>query len=89
MPDAAIRAATRAYLRDNFLYMRPNLKVGDGDSLLKAGVIDSLGVMELVQFVERDFGIAVDPSEIVEANFVSIDNIARYVVGKKAVQPSA
>ncbi len=89
MTDADVRAATRAYLRYNFLYMRPDLQVGDGDSLLKAGVIDSLGVMELVQFVETDFALTVDPADIVEANFSSIENIAGYVIRKKAVLPAA
>ena len=79
MTDAEILQWTRDYVTQNFLYMRRNFSLGDGDSLLATGVIDSLGVMELVGFVEQTFGVTVDPAEITEVNFGSLAGIARYV----------
>ncbi len=84
MTEAEVMARTRAYVVENFLYMRKDFRFGDGDSLLTKGVIDSLGVMELVEFLSGAFGLEVDPTEITEENFGTLAGIARYVVSKGA-----
>ena len=84
MTEAEVKARTRAYVVENFLYMRQDFRFEDGDSLLTKGVIDSLGVMELVEFIGGEFGVEVDPSEITEENFGSLAGIGRYVIGKQA-----
>ena len=89
MTETEIIARTRAYIQENFLYMRQDFRFEDGDSLLTKGVIDSLGVMELVEFISGQFGVRVDPSEITEDNFGTLAGIARYVVGKRAQSPPA
>ena len=89
MTEQEIIARTRAYVVENFLYMRQDFHFEDGDSLLTRGVIDSLGVMELVEFVNTQFEVRVDPAEITEENFGTLTGIARYVVGKrKSKQPA-
>lgn len=79
-----IRAALRAYIQENFLYMEPELELGDGDDLLTLGIIDSLAFVELVEEVQARFDVAVDDVEITEENFGSIDAIAGYVEAKRA-----
>lgn len=73
---------TRAYVRDNFLYMRPDFVLGDDDPLLAKGVIDSMGVMEMIGFLTSEFGIAVADEEVTEENLGSVSAIARFVSGK-------
>jgi acyl carrier protein len=73
---------TRAYITENFLYMRKDVQLGDADSLLERGVIDSMGVMELVQFLEKEFGIHVKDDDITEENLGTLAAIAKYVAGK-------
>ncbi len=73
---------TRAYVRDNFLYMRPDFVLGDDDPLLAKGVIDSMGVMEMIGFLTSEFGIAVADEEVTEENLGSVSAIARFVTGK-------
>ena len=82
MTEAEVLERTRAYIAQNFLYMRPNFALKDDDSLLATRVIDSLGVMELVQFVEKEFAVKVAPWEISEETLGTLNNIARYVSGK-------
>ena len=84
MSEAEILQQTKNYVLENFMYMRRNKELGDDDSLLKIGVITSLGVMELVDWVETTFGVSVDPSEITEQNFDSARSIARFVMSKSA-----
>jgi acyl carrier protein len=77
--------STREYVLENFMYMRRNKELDDDDSLLRTGVITSLGVMELVDWVETTFGLRVDPSDITEENFDTVRSIARYITTKAAL----
>ena len=79
MDQTAIVARTRAYVQETFLYMRPGFVLGDQDSLLQRGVIDSMGVMELIAFLRDEFGIAVADEDITEANLGTLADIAHYV----------
>ena len=76
---ATIAERTRAYIWENFLYMRPDWPLGDADPLLEGGVIDSIGVLELVEFLQREFGCTIPEHDITEANVGSIGAIARFV----------
>jgi acyl carrier protein len=54
--------------------------VKNHESLLEAGVIDSLGVLSLVSFIERRYRIAVSEDDMMPENFDSIDAIAGFIV---------
>jgi acyl carrier protein len=69
--------------------MRPGFELRDEDSLLRKGVMDSLGVMEVVGFVEEHWDITVDPSEITEDRFGSIASLAQFVAERTGVETSA
>ena len=83
--DQDVLKQARDYVTENFLYMRKNKDLADDDSLLRTGVISSLGMMELVGWVEETFGVVVDPAEITEQNFDSLSNIARFVSAKRSL----
>ncbi|MDX6266776.1 MAG: hypothetical protein QOD70_1516 [Frankiales bacterium] len=78
-PAVGVREQMRAFVRDSFLYLRPELELHDGDDLLALGVIDSLGFVELVEQVEKRLGCRVREADITEENFGSIDAIVAYV----------
>jgi acyl carrier protein len=79
---------TRGYIVENFLYMRQDVVIEPSDSLLGRGIIDSMGVVELLGFVEEAFAIAAADEEITEGNFGSLDGIARFVLHKRAAAAS-
>jgi acyl carrier protein len=79
---ADVRTGMRSYLEENFLYMHPNVDLGDSDDFLALGIIDSLGFVELVEEVQSRYGLAIDDVEITEENFGSIDAIANFVASK-------
>ena len=68
----------RQFILQN-LYYAEDGTVGDEDSFLENGVIDSMGVMELVAFIQSEFGVGVDQQEIVVENFDSIRKLADFV----------
>ena len=79
-----VRTGMRAFIEDNFLYLDPDADLADGQDLLAAGIVDSLGFVELVEEVESRYGVGVQDIEITEENFGSIDSIVRYVERKRA-----
>jgi acyl carrier protein len=80
--EAEILERTRAYLRENFLYMRPDWTLGKDDPLLGTGVIDSIGVIEVVEFLQREFNCVIAEEEITEGNLGSLGAIVRFVRAK-------
>jgi acyl carrier protein len=57
--------------------------VTDHESLLEAGVIDSLGILSLISFIERRYGIAVNEDEMMPENFDSIEAIAGFIARRQ------
>lgn len=80
--ELTVIAQMRVFVENSFLYLRPDLVLGDGDDLLALGVIDSMGFVELVEHVQSSFGVHVDDTEITQANFGSLGAIARFVAGR-------
>ncbi len=73
------RNRVREFIKENFMFREDRTEIRDEESLLEAGLIDSTGVLELVAFIEGEFGIEMSDSEIVPENLDSIETIVRYV----------
>jgi len=84
MTETETRGRVRAYIIENFLYTRPHFSFGDDDSLLRKGVFDSLGAMEVLEFVGNAWRIHVPETDITEANFGTVAGIARYITTRAA-----
>jgi acyl carrier protein len=61
--------------------------VGDDDSLVAAGIIDSLGVFQLVAFLQEAFQIPIDDDEITPEHFRSVTTITTFVEARAADRP--
>ena len=59
------------------------MPTGD-ESLLETGVIDSTGILELIEFLEAEFSVHVEDDETVRENLDGIDRIAAYVARKRS-----
>jgi acyl carrier protein len=57
--------------------------IRDDESLLEAGVIDSVGVLSLVSFIEHRYRIAVTDDEMMPENFDSIEAIAGFIARRR------
>lgn len=75
--------SVRGFITKNFYVADPG-SLGDDDSLLDKGIVDSTGVLEVIGFLESDFGVSVDDAEILPENLDSIARIAAFVERKKA-----
>ncbi len=74
-------ARIRRFVVDTFL-LGDDDGLGDTDSLIDGGTIDSTGVMEVVAFLEETYGIAIDDDELVADNLDSIERLTKFVDSK-------
>jgi acyl carrier protein len=81
---STVRRELYDYISEAFLYMHPNVELGEDDKFLELGLIDSLGFVELVEEVQSRFGVAVEDIEITEENFGSIAALADFIERKRA-----
>jgi acyl carrier protein len=83
MPDE-IETQLRQYLVANLLFSDEGFPYDDDTSFLQEGLIDSLGVMELVTYVGSAFGIEVRAEDVTAENFDSVRRLASYIRKKTA-----
>ena len=79
----------RAFIVENFLFGEGGEKLSDQESLVEAGMIDSMGVAELVAFIETQYGIIVGDDELVPDNLDSIARVAAFVGRKRQIRAAA
>src|SRR5208283_3008271 len=72
----------RTFILEKFPLARKR-QLKDSDALLESGIVDSLGVLDLVHFIEREFSIAVADDDLVPENFRTIDRIVAFIESKK------
>ena len=71
----------RQFLADKFLFGDDKPLHADA-SLLEAGIIDSMGILELIAYLERHYMIKVNDDELMPENFDTIANICAYLSNK-------
>lgn len=77
-----------APLRDDLVdFIAAEVAVGGGaldagTDLVMTGLIDSLGVMMVVDWIERRLDIVIDPNDVVIEHFASVDAIVDYLRGR-------
>jgi len=82
-----IKAEIRRYILETFLTDGNNIDLNDATPLITGGLIDSIGMLGLVRFIERRFGIEFRPKEIDAERLDTIDAIMRLIQGKLESAP--
>lgn len=77
-----VKAALREFVAGNFLLGKDTRGLGDRDSFLDSGLVDSTGILEFVGFLEETWGISVADEELLPENFDSLENLAAFVMRK-------
>ena len=82
--SAEIETRIRSFMAQNLLCSESGFTYPDDASFLSAGIIDSLGVVELVGFLERDFALQVKSAEVTPRNFDSVSRLAAFIRRKSS-----
>jgi acyl carrier protein len=87
--DAATAATTiRGFIEEEFLLSSGPTLLADDDLLFEGGIIDSVGAVTLVCYLEETFGIRINDDELFPENFATVGHITRFIQRKKSL-PSA
>jgi methoxymalonate biosynthesis acyl carrier protein len=69
-------------LKDYFKSIHNN-EIADNENLFEAGMLDSIEITSLIVFIEKNFNITIDPDEIIEENFNSLNSLFKLIESKK------
>jgi len=78
----------KQFIRENFVLGLDGEELGDTDSFLEKGIIDSTGVLEVVGFLEETYGFKVEDEEVLPDNFDSVNNLVAYIARKQGAAVS-
>lgn len=72
------------YILENYLFTDDQDALKDEDSFLQQGIIDSTGILEVIFFLEEEFGVSVADEEMVPENLDSVNNLVKFIESKSA-----
>ncbi len=79
MNRETIEQELKGFLEENFILDGGADQLGNDESLTQAGVLDSMGVLELIMFIEERFGVKVPDEDTLPENLDSVNRIVGYV----------
>lgn len=79
---AAAKSALRLFILENYLFTDDESELTDEASFLEQGILDSMGILELIDFLKEQYAVVVEDDEMVPDNLDSIDNLMQYLGGK-------
>jgi len=77
MSDLAIQL--RTFIVSNFLFGQDREDLTSDESFIDSGIVDSTGVLELVEFIESRYGIRVEDRELIPDNLDSLRQLEAFV----------
>lgn len=78
-----VQQKLRAFITENFLFGQDSGQLSETDSLIENGIIDSTGILQLISFLEAEFGLKVGDDEVIPENLDSIARITAFVDRKR------
>lgn len=77
-----ITHSIREFLFDNYLFGYDENELDNDTSFLEFGVLDSMGIIELIVFIENEFGIEIAYSEILPENLDTVNCVSSLIYSK-------
>ena len=62
------------------------MDLNEDTAILESGIVDSLGILDIVMYLETEFAITVEDDDITPANFETILRLAKFVESKRPVR---
>jgi len=74
----------RLFILDNFLFTDDQDELDNDDSFMDKNIVDSTGILEIIEFIEEECSIKIEDEEIIPDNLDSIQKIVSFVKRKLA-----
>jgi acyl carrier protein len=78
-----VEQLVKEFIIKEFAQDKPGIEL-NGQNLVEAGIIDSLGILMLISYIEEQFGVQVQPEDVVMENFCSIGAIKQLISQRSA-----
>lgn len=76
----------REFIFENFLFNADDKGLDNNASFLETGIIDSTGMLELVNWVQETYGFEIEDTELVPENLDSVNRLAVFISKKLQTQ---
>ena len=77
-----------SFVREQFGVAADDPRFGDEVNLFDAGYVDSVGIVELLSFLQEEFGVEIPERELMSDEFATTSGIASIVSRLSAVDAS-
>lgn len=77
-----VRQKLRHFILENYLFSDDQNALKDDDSFLDGGILDSMGILELIEYLDEGLGIKVEGDELVPDNLDSINSLIKFIGAK-------
>ncbi len=75
----SIRVVLRKFITESFLPSAGLETFYDDDSFMEKGIVDSTGILELLEFIEEKFNIRIEDEEIIPDNLDSLGKLSNFI----------
>jgi len=79
-----IEQEVRGYILENYLFTDDESVLANSDSFLEKGILDSTGILEVIYFIEDEYGVKVEDEEMIPENLDSVERLVAFVQRKQA-----
>ena len=73
-----------SYIKEELHAGEADLEINPQDDLLGSGLVESMGMMKIIGFIESQYGIVVPPRDMTIENFLTVEAMVNYISSKKA-----
>jgi acyl carrier protein len=84
MTQETVKTKLMSFIFEKFPLARKK-NMNDTSLLLQSGIVDSLGILELVAFIEQEFGITISDDELLPENFQTLEALTSFVQAKSGI----
>lgn len=74
-----VRQELRKFILENYLFTDDEAALNDDDSFLNSGILDSMGILELIEHLTDNLSIKVEGNEMIPENLDSINNLVKFI----------
>jgi acyl carrier protein len=73
------------FIKEKIINSHKQVDLKNSTNLIEEGIIDSLGIMKLLSFIEETFKIQITDEELMPENFETVDSIYQMIANKLVV----
>jgi len=80
----SVENTIREYVLENYLFTDDDSVLVNNDSFLDKGILDSTGILEMINLIEEEYDVKVEDNEMIPENLDSVNNIVAFIERKQS-----